>query len=240
MRAANTELETKLADERELTNLSQRQIEELSAKAEDQVRLLNQQIAAMRNQVAALQEALQASEAKYRDQNVQITNRGSRLNEELASRVQELARYRSEFFGRLREVIGDRQDLRIVGDRFVFQLEVLFARGETDIGEAGRGEPAKLGGALAEISRRIPKDIDWVLRVDGHTDVRPIATARFPSNWELSTARAVSVVKFLIDHGVPPGRLVAAGFGEYRPIEATGTEDALTRNRRIEFKMDQL
>tara|TARA_R110002110_G_scaffold85816_4_gene223750 strand:+ start:83581 stop:84747 length:1167 start_codon:yes stop_codon:yes gene_type:complete len=212
---------------------------DISQKAQDQVALLNQQLAALRNQLAALNDALEASEAKNREQEVQIVNLGSRLNEALATKVQELARYRSEFFGRLREVLGDRTDIRIEGDRFVFQSEVLFGSGQAALNPEGEGQLRQLAEALVQIAADIPDDIDWILRVDGHTDERPISTARFPSNWELASARAISVVKFLVQLGIPPENLVAAGFGQFQPIDGRQNEIAYRRNRRIEFKLDQ-
>lgn len=212
---------------------------EISRQAQDQVALLNQQLAALRSQLAALNEALEASEAKNREQEIQIVNLGSRLNEALATKVQELARYRSEFFGRLREVLGDRTDIRIEGDRFVFQSEVLFGSGQAVLNPEGEGQLQQLAETLVQIAAEIPDDIDWILRVDGHTDERPISTARFPSNWELASARAISVVKFLVRSGIPPENLVAAGFGEFQPIDGRQDEIAYRRNRRIEFKLDQ-
>ena len=212
---------------------------EISQKAQDQVALLNQQLAALRNQLAALNDALEASEAKNREQEVQIVNLGSRLNEALATKLQELARYRSEFFGRLREVLGDRTDIRIEGDRFVFQSEVLFGSGQAVLNPEGEGQLQQLAETLVQIAADIPDDIDWILRVDGHTDERPISTARFPSNWELASARAISVVKFLVKSGIPPENLVAAGFGQFQPIDGRDDEIAYRRNRRIEFKLDQ-
>jgi chemotaxis protein MotB len=212
---------------------------ELTQKAQDQVALLNLQLAALRNQLAALNEALEASEAKNKDQEVQIVNLGKRLNEALATKVQELARYRSEFFGRLREVLGNRADIRIVGDRFVFQSEVLFESGRAILNPQGEEQLKQLAQTLVQIAREIPDDIDWVLRVDGHTDERPISTARFPSNWELASARAISVVKFLVRSGIPPENLVAAGFGQFQPIDGGQDEISYRRNRRIEFKLDQ-
>lgn len=212
---------------------------ELSEEAQLQVTLLNRQLAALREQLASVSEALELSEAQNKDQEVQIADLGKRLNVALASKVQELARYRSEFFGRLREILGNRQDIRIVGDRFVFQSEVLFASGSATIEDAGRGQLARLASTLKEIAATIPKEIDWVLRVDGHTDRAPISTPAFPSNWELSTARAVSVVKFMVDQGIPPQRLVAAGFGEFQPLDTGGDEIAYRRNRRIEFKLTE-
>jgi chemotaxis protein MotB len=170
---------------------------------------------------------------------VEIADLGRRLNLALASKVRELARYRSEFLGRLREALGDRADVRVVGDRFVFQSEVLFATGEAELEAPGRDQLLRLAESLKEIGATIPDDIDWVLRVDGHTDERPIQTPRFPSNWELSTARAISVVKFLIEGGVPAERVMAAGFAHFRPLDPGGGEAAFRRNRRIEFRLTQ-
>jgi len=199
--------------------------------------LLNRQLAALRQQLSRISAALEASEAKTKEQETQIVNLGSRLNAALASKVEELARYRSEFFGKLRELLGNREDVRVEGDRFVFQSEVLFSSGSADLVGIGRDQISRLATTLKEIAGRIPDSIDWVLRVDGHTDRIPIHTAQFPSNWELSTARAVAVVKLLIADGLPPHRLAAAGFGEYRPLDTTGSPGSLRRNRRIEFKL---
>ncbi len=212
---------------------------ELSNSARAEVALLNQQISAMRTQLAELKKALDISEAEAEKQNVQIANLGKRLNAALASKVQELSRYRSEFFGRLREVLGKHQGVRIVGDRFVFQSEVLFAKSEAEIGLAGQEQLDQLATTLLEIALEIPGEIDWILRVDGHTDNDPINTARYPSNWELSTARAISVVKHLIKAGLPTDRLVAAGFGEFHPIDDHNDEISKLRNRRIELKLTQ-
>ena len=212
---------------------------ELTEEAQLQVTLLNRQLAALREQLARVSEALELAETKNEEQEVQIADLGKRLNVALASKVQELARYRSEFFGRLREILGNRQDIRIVGDRFVFQSEILFDSGSATINPDGRDQLAQLADTLRQIAGEIPDDIDWVLRVDGHTDRQPINTAAFPSNWELSTARAVSVVKFLVERGIPPQRLAATGFGEYQPLDATGDEIGFRRNRRIEFKLTE-
>ncbi|WP_193367939.1 peptidoglycan -binding protein [Pelagibius marinus] len=212
---------------------------QLSEEAQLQVTLLNRQLAALREQLAQVADALEISEAKNKEQEVQIADLGKRLNVALASKVQELARYRSEFFGRLREALGNRQDIRIVGDRFVFQSEILFASGQATIGGEGQRQLAQLAATLKEIASTIPGELDWVLRVDGHTDRAPISTSAFPSNWELSTARAVSVVKFLIAQGIPPERLAATGFGEFQPLDPGGDEIAYRRNRRIEFKLTQ-
>jgi chemotaxis protein MotB len=211
----------------------------ITARAMAQVELLNQQIAALRRQLAALESALEASENKDKDSQARLADLGQRLNLALAQRVQELSRFRSEFFGRLRAVLGDRPDIRIVGDRFVFQSEVFFDPGSAVIQPGGRTELDKLAGALQELEKQIPKDVAWVLRVDGHTDVRPIASAQFPSNWELSAARAISVVQYLIAKGISPQRLVAAGFGEFQPLDTATTDDAFRRNRRIELKLTE-
>ncbi|QLF68081.1 peptidoglycan -binding protein [Peteryoungia desertarenae] len=213
---------------------------QVSQRAMSQIELLNQQIAALRAQIAAVEEALQASEARDQDSQAKIADLGRRLNVALAQRVQELNRYRSDFFGRLREILSDRENIRIVGDRFVFQSEVLFPSGSSDLNPAGQAEMAKLAGALLDLAREIPPEINWVLRVDGHTDNVPLSgTGRFADNWELSAARAISVVKFLIDNGVPANRLVAAGFGENQPIAEGEDEAARAQNRRIELKLTE-
>ncbi len=263
LRDRSKTLVAELASERERTLLAQKTIEEkdvrlaallgraaaaetalseeqaLSEKARGEVRLLNIQIAALRQQLARISTALEASEVKAKQQNVQIVNLSKRLNEALASKVQELARFRSEFFGRLRQTLGNRRDVTIVGDRFVFQSEVLFPSGTATLQESGRNQIGRLAQTLIELSARIPKDLNWVLRVDGHTDRLPISTPSFPSNWELSTARAVSVVKFLIELGLPPNRLAATGFGEFQPLDKRNTVQAFRLNRRIEFKLTQ-
>lgn len=212
---------------------------QISDEARALVALLNQQIAAMRQQLASLQAALEASEVRDKESQAEIANLGSRLNAALAQRVQELARYRSEFFGRLRSALGDRDDIEIVGDRFILQSEVLFDSGSAEINSAGQLELTKVAGALREIAETIPNEINWVLRIDGHSDAVPINTPQFPSNWHLSSARAISVVRFLVAEGVEPKRLVAAGFGEYQPLEAGSNQAALRRNRRIEFKLTE-
>ena len=213
---------------------------QISARALSQVELLNQQISALRRQIAALEDALNASEDKDRESQTQIADLGRRLNVALAQRVQELARYRSDFFGRLRQILGDRPDIRIVGDRFVFQSEVLFATGSDEISTAGGDELDKLASAVSQLMTEIPTDIGWVLQVNGHTDKRPITgNGRFRSNWDLSAARAISVVEFLADHGIVPEHLVAAGYGEFQPLEEGDTEEALAKNRRIELKLTE-
>lgn len=213
---------------------------QVSARAMSQIELLNQQIAALRSQIAAVEEALQASEAKDQSSQAKIADLGRRLNVALAQRVQELNRYRSDFFGRLREILSDRENIRIVGDRFVFQSEVLFPVGGAELDAAGQAEMDKLAAALLELAQEIPAEISWVLRVDGHTDALPLTgTGRYRDNWELSSARATSVVKYLISKGVPANRLVAAGFGEFQPIAEGDTPDVLAQNRRIELKLTE-
>ena len=207
--------------------------------AEAQLALLNQQVEALRLQLLAIQEALEISEAKNKEAQVEIDDLGQRLNEALAEKVKELADYRSEFFGRLRQILGDRADIRISGDRFVFQSEVLFAVNSADLSEQARVDLSVLAEALKEIMSEIPDDIDWILRIDGHSDRRPISTPQFPSNLELSAARAVSVVKFLIAMGVPAEHLAATGFGDTRPIDPGEGDEAYARNRRIEFKLTE-
>ena len=212
----------------------------LTARALAQVEVLNQQIAALRRQLAALEEALDATEKKDKESQARIADLGQRLNVALAQRVQELSRYRSDFFGRLRAILGNRSDIRIVGDRFVFQSEVFFDTGKATLDKPeGRAELDGLANAVLELEKKIPGEIAWVLRVDGHTDVRPINSPQFKNNWELSAGRAISVVQYLIGRGVSPQRLVAAGFGEFQPIDPDKTEEAFNRNRRIELKLTE-
>lgn len=194
---------------------------------------------ALRQELTRLNAALEAADAKAKEQNAQIIDLGQKLNRALASKVEELARYRSEFFGKLREALAGQRDVQIVGDRFVFQSEVFFDTGQAVLLPEGKAELDKVAGALSDLDKQIPGDIPWVLRVDGHTDVRPINSPVFKSNWDLSSARAISVVQYLVSRGVPPQRLVAAGFGEFQPLDDGTTEDAYKRNRRIELKLTE-
>jgi chemotaxis protein MotB len=263
LRDSQRELRTQLASEEERTRLVQEDLkdrevrlaevqalylaresaleeeQELSSDAKARVALLNQQIALLREQLRSIQAALGEAESKDEEQQVVISDLGRRLNQALAQKVEELSRYRSEFFGRLREVLGDRRDIQIVGDRFVFQSEVLFGSGSAELGEEGRARMQDLANTLIEIIPRIPPDISWILRVDGHTDSVPINSSQFPSNWELSAARATNVVKFLIEAGIPARRLAAAGFGQYHPLDEGNDEIAFRRNRRIEMKLTE-
>lgn len=261
LRDRSKQLEARLASEEERTRLAQKEIEKrdlrvadlaarveeqdkalaeerrLSERAKSRIAELTEQVQALRQQLAELSAALKLAEGKIGDQKVEIEGLGKRLNLALARKVQELNRYRSEFFGRLREALGNRDDIRIVGDRFVFQSEVLFATGSADLNAAGARQMKRLADALKEVSARIPGDLDWVLRVDGHTDIRPIRTRQFPSNWELSIARSLSIVRFLIAEGIPAKRLIAAGFGQYHPLDPANTPAAWQRNRRIELRL---
>lgn len=210
---------------------------ELSDKAQAQVELLNRQLAALRSQLTEVSAALELSREKTSQQEVEIKGLGEKLNLALASKVQELARYRSDFFGRLREALGNHPDIRVVGDRFVFQSELLFDTASAELGAGGRDQVGRLVRTLNEVASKIPSDIDWVLQIDGHTDKRPIATEQFPSNWELSTARGLAIVKYAIELGVSPKRLAATGFGEFHPLVAGATESDYAKNRRIEVKL---
>jgi chemotaxis protein MotB len=263
LRDRTKELEARLAAERDRTSLAQKEIDardvrlreapsrvdraeqalaaekQVSREALARVDQLNAQVATLREQLSRIAAALDVSEAKIKEQQGQIVELGKRLNLALVNKVEELAQYRSEFFGRLRQILGDRSDIRVVGDRFVFQSEVLFAPGSADLTEGAKKELTPVIAALKELSAKIPSDINWILRIDGHTDHRPISNPQFPSNWELSTARALSVVRFAIDEGVPATRLAAAGFADKQPIDSRLGEDAYRRNRRIELKLTE-
>jgi chemotaxis protein MotB len=211
----------------------------ISANALAQVEILNQQIAAFRRQLAALESALDASEKKDKEAQAQISNLGQRLNIALAQKVEELKTYRSDFFGKLRQILGNRPDVRIVGDRFVLQSELFFDTGKADLLAEATAELDKVATALIGLEKEIPANIPWVLRVDGHTDVRPVTGGPFKSNWNLSASRAIAVVQYLAGKGVSPQRLVAAGFGEFQPIDLGTTDEAYRKNRRIEFKLTE-
>ena len=211
--------------------------QEMSAAAIAQVELLNRQLAAVREQLEQLNAALDAAKLAAKDKDLKIEELGRELNLALAARVKELARYRSEFFGRLQAVLGERKDVQIVGDRFVFSSEVLFPTASDEVSADGMIQLTRLAETLKTLAAEIPDDLPWVLQVDGHTDRRPISNARFPSNWELSTARALAIVKFLRGQGIPPQRLAATGYGEFHALDARNTEEAYARNRRIELKL---
>jgi chemotaxis protein MotB len=231
-----------LAAAREQGGALQDQLKASDAKADQAqatIDTLNEQMAALRTQLAQIAAALDTAQTQNKTQEAQIADLGQKLNTALLSKVEELARYRSEFFGRIRDALGDRSDIHIVGDRFVFQSEVLFATGDATLNDAAKQRLAVVAGALKDISSKIPPDIQWVLQVDGHTDKRPIRTAGFTSNWELSAARAISVVNFLISQGIPADHLSAAGFGEFQPVDTSDTDEAYAKNRRIELKLTE-
>ena len=196
-------------------------------------------LTALRLRIEELTSLLAEKDRQATRDKVAIASLGRSLNNALASRVQELQRFRSEFFGRLRDVLKGRDDVEIVGDRFVFQSEVLFAQGQAEIAAEGQDQLAKLAVALADIATKIPEDINWVLQVDGHTDDVPIRAGRYADNWDLSTERALSVVRFLNQQGLPANRLAAAGYGEFQPLDAADNDDARRKNRRIELKITQ-
>lgn len=242
LEALRTELETEISRLGDTVVDRDRQVateRQVSIEARAQSALMSQQLEALRQELGRLAETLDASDALSEEQRAQISDLGRRMNRALAGKVQELQRYRSEFFGRLRDILGTRPGIRVDGDRFVFQSEVLFASGSADLAIEGKRQLTQLAKTLLDISRDIPEEVDWIMRVDGHTDDVPINTAIFRSNWELSMARALSVVRYLTSQGVPPERLAAAGFGEYQPIEAAKTAAARAKNRRIELKIDQ-
>jgi chemotaxis protein MotB len=222
------DLQARLAAEQQTSQAAKAQVEELTA-----------QIASLRDQLAKIAAALDVSNATVKNQQDQIVELGRKLNLALATKVEELARYRSEFFGRLSEILGNRQDIRVVGDRFVFQAEVLFAPGKAELAPDAKSQLDPVLDALKQIAAKIPPDIPWVLEVDGHTDHRPIHNEQFASNWELSTERAISVVRFAIDQGIPADHLAAAGFADKQPIDNTVGDDAYRKNRRIELKLTE-
>ena len=204
-----------------------------------QIAQMTSALAALRLRLEELTSLLAEKDRQATRDKVAIASLGRSLNNALASRVQELQRFRSEFFGRLRDVLKGRDDVEIVGDRFVFQSEVLFAQGQAEIAAEGQDQLAKLAVAFADIATKIPKDINWVLQVDGHTDDVPIRAGRYADNWDLSTERALSVVRFLNQQGLPANRLAAAGYGEFQPLDAADNDDARRKNRRIELKITQ-
>lgn len=205
-----------------------------SARAE--VALLNRQMDEVRAQLAGVAHALDLAEASGKEKDVQIANLGNRLNAALAQRVEELQRYRSEFFGRLREVLSGKPGIAVVGDRFVFQSEVLFPVGSAELSPAGQDQVRALASTLKAIAGEIPPDVGWVLRVDGHAD-RQKTAGRYASNWELSAARAITVVKLLVDEGIAPNRLAATAFGDNQPLDPADTPEAYSKNRRIEIRL---
>ncbi len=231
--SANDDLSSKL----ETAASDRNTLDQVSSEQRQEIGLLNQKLSVLQAKLTSLSGSLATSEQRISKKEQDLAALQERLDSALATRVEELSRFRSEFFGQLRNAIGEHADMRIEGDRFVFQSEVLFESGSAEIAAAGKRQLAKLASSLHYISRDIPNDLDWVLRVDGHTDRQAISTSDYPSNWELSTARAITVVRFLIRQGVPPYRLAATGFGEFQPLDSADDEIAYRRNRRIEFKL---
>jgi len=209
----------------------------LGAASREEINLLVRQIEELRGQLGRVAAALDLADAREVETQAQVVNLQARLDAALLARVEELQRYRSEFFGRLRVLLGDRPEVQVVGDRFVFQSEVLFPAGSAQLSAAGQAQLRELSGLLTEIGERIPPEVNWLLRVDGHADRTPIRSARFASNWELSAARAISVANLLIEAGLPPDRVAAAAFGEHQPLDDGDSPEALARNRRIELRL---
>ena len=261
LRDRSKSLEARLADQQERTLLAQQDVrdtririqalnaligqqrealetqQELTASARSEIALLNRRVAQLQTQLEEIDQALAAAERENAAKDKEIENLGERLNIELAREVNRLKRYRSDFFGRLQEALKDVPAVRIEGDRFVFQAELLFDSGSAALQEAGRTHLAKLATTLQDVATQIPEDLNWILRIDGHTDRRPINTADFRSNWELSTARALEVVHFLADQGIPEKRMAATGFSKFHPLDPGNTPEAFQRNRRIEIKL---
>ena len=215
------------------------ELETKNAASQAEVAKMTNAVTALRLRIEELTSLLAEKEAQAARDKIAIASLGKSLNNALASRVQELQRFRSEFFGRLREVLRGRDDVRIVGDRFVFQSEVLFAQGAASLGPEGEEKLGQLAVALNQIAAEIPEDIDWILQVEGHTDDIPVRAGRFADNWDLSTERALSVVRFLAESGLPANRLAAAGYGEFQPLDDASSDEARRRNRRIEMKLTQ-
>ena len=211
--------------------------DQLSASQQAMILRLSNQIASLQAQLRQITAALKLQKEETAEKEDELEDVSRRLNTLLAERVNQLEQYQSEFFSRLRNILATNENIRVVGDRFLLPSELLFASGSAQLGEEGKSELDKLAEVLLDVVAAIPGDIDWILRIDGHTDLIPINTPQFPSNWELSTARAVAVVRYLAAQGVPERRMVAAGFGEFFPVASGTTPDALQKNRRIELKL---
>ena len=250
LNAKNTLTQEELSEKQRLLLIAEqallKQAEELksannaSNEAKAEIDKLLASTTALRLEIQKLSNLLADKERQSINDKIAIADLGKKLNSALATRVQDLQKFRSEFFGQLREVLKNRSEVRVVGDRFIFQSEVLFATGQADISDAGKEQLAEIASALREIEEVIPKDIPWVLQIEGHTDSDPIAdNPFFKDNWDLSTERALSVVRFLRSEGIPANRLAAAGYGEFQPIDTQNSEAAKQRNRRIELKLTQ-
>ncbi len=228
---------TSLSTSKAIDEESIKEMEIQAAQALDQVALLSNEIDILKNEINILNRALESSEQDALTKDLKIEVLGERLNKALTSKVFELQKYRSEFFGKLQSILGERKDIKIVGDRFIFESELLFDSASADLQIQGKEKLKQIGKTLKETTSQIPSDIDWIIQVEGHTDKRPINTLRYPSNWELSTARANSVLKLLLDIGFSPNRLSAAGYGEFYPISNGEEEEDFQQNRRIELKL---
>ena len=223
--------------EKEISSDKIEEMEIQSSQTFEQIAILSDEIENLKNEIETLNLALEASEEEAMSKNLEIEILGERLNKALTSKIFELQKYRSEFFGKLQNLLGDRDDIKIVGDRFIFESELLFDSSSANLQENGKEKLKEIAMTLMETTKQIPTDIDWIIQVEGHTDKRPINTAQFPSNWELSTARANSVLKLLLEIGFSPKRLAAAGYGEFYPISEGETKEDYQQNRRIELKL---
>ena len=232
---ASLEQENQTQKETSLEEIKNMEIQ--ASKTLEQVEILSNQIDTLQKEIALLNDALEASESQALIKDLEIEVLGEKLNKALTSKVFELQKYRSEFFGKLQSILGDRKDIKIVGDRFIFESELLFDSASADLQLSGKEKLSEIGLTLKETTNDIPPDIDWIIMVEGHTDKKPIQTIRYPSNWELSSARANTVLKLLLDLGFPPNRLASAGYGEFYPISNGETESDLQQNRRIELKL---
>jgi chemotaxis protein MotB len=229
---ATTEAERHAATEKMLSDEKN-----LGDSARAQIALLNAQVAQLRAQLGQLSKDLDLAQSAMTDKDTQIANLGQRLNAALASKVEELQQYRSEFFGKLRALLAGRPGISIVGDRFVFQSEVLFPVGSAELTPAGVDQINALATTIKQIASEIPPNLPWIMRVDGHADRQPVSGGQFASNWELSAERAINVVKLLVIEGVPPEHLAAAAFSDYQPIDTADTPAAFAKNRRIELRL---
>ena len=230
-------VESQRVAENEISSSQIKEMEIESSQTLEQISILSNEIENLKIEILTLNEALEASEIETASKNLEIEILGERLNKALTSKIFELQKYRSEFFGKLQSLLGDRDDIKIVGDRFIFESELLFDSASANLQENGKEKLKQIAMTLMETTNQIPSDIDWIIQVEGHTDKRPIRTIQYPSNWELSTARANSVLKLLLEIGFPPNRLAAAGYGEFYPISEGETKEDFQQNRRIELKL---
>ncbi len=228
-----------LVGERDFAKREMERAAQESTQIKVQLADMVRQIEELNKKLTLLTADLASAQSSISEKEITIKDLDAKLKRKMLEKVEELTAYRSEFFGRLKQALGNRPDIKVVGDRFVFQSEVFFQTASADVQESGKEQLAKLADTLKELAKTIPKDINWILNVVGHTDKRPINMAQFRSNWELSSARAISVVKFLVEQGIPPERLSATGYGEYQPLDNGSTEEAFSRNRRIELKFNQ-